>query len=105
MELNFCSGLEKVVVRLNMDVKVEFRVAHMPRVLALSLTVSKAMIMVGGRPEGVRGTQSVFPRFAMICKRILVAMLCRFFFLKVMSVVIWQMILCFSSASCLTFLY
>jgi len=63
------------------------------------------MIIVAGMPDGSFGTHRVLPRFAIICSNILVAILCRFFFLSVPSVVIWQIILFLSSAKALISLY
>jgi len=81
-------------------------VAHMPRVVIFpALAVSKAIIMVPLTPSGLLGTQSVLPLLAMIWRRILVAMLLRFCFLRVPSVVIWQIILYLTRAAFFSFLY
>ena len=89
-----------------MEEKVEFKVEHMPSVVYLPvLAVSKAIIWVAVRPGGIFGTHKVLPLLAMICKRILVAILLRFCFLRVPSVVIWQTILCLTRALFFIFLY
>lgn len=67
--------------------------------------VSKAAIMTFYIFMADSGTQRVLPLFAIIWSRILVAMLLKFFFLKVPSVAIWQTILFVSKHFYLIFLY
>ncbi len=75
---SYDSTLEKT------DEKVELTVAHIAIfVFRPTLALSKAIIIAAPKFEGVLGTQRVFPLFAMICNKILVAILCRFFFFNV----------------------
>lgn len=106
MVVNFLSILSKVSVLEKIDEKAALRVAHMPRVVIFpALTVSKATSMESLTYFGLFGTHRVLPLFAMIWRRILVAMLLRLFFRRVFYVVIWQTTRCFKRAVVLSFLY
>ena len=73
-----------VVVLENMEEKVELIVAHILKVVFLPpFADSKAISIVPDKPEGHLGTHSVLPLLAIICRRILVAMEARPFFLRV----------------------
>lgn len=77
-----------------MDEKVEFMVATPLSTFFLPvLLLSKAISIVFSSFWALWGTHSVLPLFATIWRRIFVAMLLKFFFLKVPSVAIWQIIL------------
>lgn len=51
--------------------------------------LSNAMIMVSESCPFILGTQRMLPLLAIICSRTLVATLCRFCFLRVLSVMHW----------------
>jgi hypothetical protein len=75
---SYDSVLEKI------DENVELRVAHKAIFVFLpTFALSKATIIAVPKFALVFGTQRVLPLFAMICNKILVAILCRFFFLNV----------------------
>ena len=69
------------------------------------LAVSKAAIITFSIFMADSGNHKVFPLFAIICNNILVAMLLKFFFLRVPSVAIWQTILLVNKHFSLIFLY